>query len=442
MSEAKAQPTLSETQRGLQSPVSEAVHRYVEAQHSNAPILVVNPGHGNEPYILGTKIAVSVSKKLRDQGFEQPRIVVPLLYGDRQRQILLEVLGEDAELVHMDEQFGEMLRPIVFGSSDFSGHLQQLTAHYDGVQRLIDERFSGNFETGHLTSDQRTQFASQNVVASVDAGSRILVNAPLRYFAFPALLSEVLQAAKKKGLEFPGISDAYLGALIERMLKVESQYAQVFIPRVNTFSYEHADDLSQQPGEVNGRSRIYTPAMKPKIQSVSSPGFEQPGVFVMYSGNESGIELTQKVADAAREAGLAVYTNQDANPSDVMKEENVEAIFGRSGWGTGWQAINLAKPWIVNPYESNDDPEIYFNNLTIEALKLGRVLRATDLTPEKLHQIMAQLQQLSPGLHALRDRIKQEFGTVDGIDYTAEQIVKDILETRGKGTKIPLTKHT
>ncbi len=427
MTEAKAQPTTRSEPQTRRHPKAEDTQGYTEMKRSSKPVLLVNPVHGNEPYILGTKIAIEVSKKLKAQGLPQPEIIVPLLYGDRQKRILLEVLGEDAELVHMDEQFGELLKPIVFGSNNFSGYIQQLTEHYDDVQKLIDERFSGNFEVGHLMSDQRTEFASQNVVASIDAGSRTLVNAPLRYFAFPALLSEVLLAAKKKGLEFSGISDADLGALIEKMLRAESQYAQVFIPQVNTFSYEHADDLSQQPEEVNGRSRIYTPAMKPEIQPISSPGFDQPGVFVMYSGTDSGIALTEKVAEAAREAGLGVYTNQDVNPSEVMREKNVKAIFGRSGWGTGWQAINLAKPWIVNPYETNDDPEIYFNNLTIEALKLGRVLQTTDLSPEKLHQIMGELSQFSPGLLALRERIKEEFGTLDGIDYIAEQIAKDIL---------------
>lgn len=101
------------------------------------PILVLNPGHGNEPYILATAIGREVSKKFASTGMEQPILVMPLLYGDRQRRILLEENPNDASLLYYDEQFGNILKDIIFGSGDFKQHLRQVNTHYDEVEKCL-----------------------------------------------------------------------------------------------------------------------------------------------------------------------------------------------------------------------------------------------------------------------------------------------------------------
>ena len=408
----------------------EVLRDYTQTQDENTPIILVNPAHGNEPYILGTAIARGVSERLARQGLGRARVVVPLMYGDRQKRILLEESGEDAQLIGLDERFGQILKDITFGNGDFHSHLAQIEAHYDNTHNLLQQRFSAdsdNFDVRSLTTGEPRAVSPRNIVATIDTAPRVLVDSPLRYFAFPILISELIREAQKEGL---GFSDADMAKLINRMLKVESTYSQVFIPWINPLSYQYVDDLSTQPAVVDGRSRTYTPAMKKEYQK-SHGKIEDPGIYVMFSGTGSTLETTHALAKAANEAGLKVYSPPwvdvegatQVSP-DVLSDENVLAVFGRAGWGTGWQVQNLALPWIVTPYESGDDPEIFFNNKTIEALKIGKVLSAGDITPEKL---VEAINSLSVGTHALNDKIREYFGTLNGIDFIADAITQDFL---------------
>ncbi len=411
----------------------EVVRDYTQTLEPNTPVILVNPAHGNEPYILGTAIARGVSNRLAKEGLGRARIVVPLMYGERQKRILLEESGEDAGLVHFDETFGQILKDITFGNGDFHNHLTQIEAHYDQVHDLLRQRFSADsqdLDVRALVDGQVHALSPKNIVASIDTASRVSVEAPLRYFAFPILISELIREAQKEGL---GFNDADMGKLVNRMLKVESAYSQVFIPWINPLSYKYADDLSEQPEVVDGRDRIYTPAMKKEYEKTTGK-VEEPGIYVMFSGTGSTLDSTHALAQAATQAGLKVYSPPwvevegatQVSP-DVLNDENILAVFGRAGWGTGWQVQNLALPWIVTPYETGDDPEIYFNNKTIEALRMGKVLSAGDITPEKL---VEAINSLSVGTHALNERIRERFGTLNGVDFMADAIARDFLAKR------------
>ena len=424
--ETQSEPILHESS---ESKVEIQILRdYTQVQREDSPVILVNPAHGNEPYILGTAIAKGVSDRLVEQGLGRAKIVVPLLYGDRQRRILMEENPDATGLIHYDEEFGEILRDVTFQNGDFSQHLRQINEHYEDVQRMLKQRFSfdaGDFTTRNLASNEIQTFSPKNVVATIDTASRVVVDAPQRYFAFPILISELLRESKEAGLDF---SEADMASLIEKMLKVESGYSQVFIPKINPLSYQYSEELSLQPIEVGGRSRIYTPAMKREYQRTQGKVVE-PGIYVMFSGTGSIADTTQKLIDAAGQGGLKVYTNKEVEGAtavspDVLTDENILAVLGRGGWGTGWQVQNLALPWFVAPYEQGDDPEVYFNNKTIDALKMGKVLTDADMTPDRLKDV---IKDFSVGMQEINQRIKDEFGTLNGIDFISGAIAEDFL---------------
>jgi hypothetical protein len=298
---------------------------------------------------------------------------------------------------------------------------------------MIKQRFGANansFDARSISTNESISFSPKNIVATIDTAARVTVEAPQRYFAFPLLLSELLRETQKADL---GFSEADMQAVINRMLKVESTYSQVFIPKINPLSFQYVDDLSAQPTIIDGRSRVYTPAMKNDYAKTSGK-VKEPGIYVMFSGTGSNIEASKALVEAATEAGLRVYTppwvevkgSTSVSP-DVLSDENIVAVMGRGGWGTGWQVQNLALPWLVTPYEAGDDPEIYFNNKTIEAMKMGKVLTGTDMTSGKLTAI---INSLSVGTQALNKRIQDEFGTLNGIDFIANAIAADFLTKR------------
>lgn len=400
------------------------------AHTEGRPILVLNPGHGNEPYILATAIGREVSKKFASIGMEQPILVMPLLYGDRQRRILLEENPNDASLLYYDEQFGNILKNIIFGAGDFKQHLTQVNTHYDEVERMLNNRY--HFDAQAITArsvatQESTELSPRNIIGVIETGNRVPIKVPHRYFAFPEVLSRVLH----ESMQHPelGFSESDMKKLAERMIKVEAAYSQVFVPWVSTFSHQHASDLDSQPQSFDGRSRIYTPAMKADIPRTT--GEVNHGVYIMFSGTGSAVGANRSLIEAAHEAGIKAFTppwetieGTEKMPPSIMADENILAIMGRGGWGTGWQAMQLEKPWLVAPYQEGDDPEVYFNNKTIEALKLGKVIGSEGMSGDELRR---SAQEISPGLHSLNDAIRQRFGTTNGIDYIADHIFQDLV---------------
>ncbi len=397
----------------------------------NKPILILNPAYGNEPYILATAIGREVSKKFSGSGLEQPILVLPLLYGERQNNILLEENPNDAGLIYYDEQYGEILQSIKFGSGNFSDHLNRVNRHYDEVDNLLNSRYrvdASNFSARSLATRERIDMSPKNIIGTIDVGARVSLKTPHRYFAFPMLLSELLQRTEKH--PELGFSESDMRKLTYRMLQTEAAYSQVYIPWINTFSYDYSDDLNKQPETVAGRSRVYTPAMKQKTESVSEE-LTKSGVIVMFSGTGSALEANKALIQAAHNAGIEAYSPPwiDIDGAEklplniVFADKKMLAVLGRSGWGTGWQAFNLGLPWLVTEYQHGDDPEIYFNNKTIEALKLGKVI-GPSITSEELTRL---LKTISPGLLSLRESVEKRFGTLDGIDFIANHLFKDYL---------------
>lgn len=100
---------------------------------------------------------------------------------------------------------------------------------------------------------------------------------------------------------------------------------------------------------------------------------------------------------------------------------------GRSGWGTGWQALNLGKPWLVTPYVKGDDPEIYFNNQTVLYSGIGKVLYS-EFSIYKFGLLKAYIAMCTNRIQHVRKQHRDTFDTLDGIAYVGKKIVLDYLE--------------
>ncbi|MDE1861068.1 MAG: hypothetical protein KGH72_05140 [Candidatus Micrarchaeota archaeon] len=375
---------------------------------------------------------MAVRDRLAEKGIGHVRILVPLMYGERQLKILSEEQHEDPFAIYLDEGFGKMLREVVFENGDFAQHLSRLNSRFDAVSGLVSNRFAIDappIEARSLGTGSTVWIYPSDVIATIDTAARIPVPAPKRYFAFPTLTSEILAEAQEQP-GCLGFSRVDMEKVRARMAEMEAGYSQVFIPEVNSLSFKYADDLSGQPTVIEGRSRVYTPATKAEVAPTSG-NVDIPGIYAMFSGTKATREQNLALVSHLRESGIAVYmpewetTVQGAIPisPSVLPYRNIMAIFGRSGWGTGWQAQNLAKPWLVTPYHAGDDPEICFNNMTIEALGIGKVLDPGRLDMQELKRL---LRDLPAGVEAVNSRIREKFGTLDGIAYTAGHVAEDL----------------
>ncbi len=80
-------------------------------------------------------------------------------------------------------------------------------------------------------------------------------------------------------------------------------------------------------------------------------------------------------------------------------------------------------PLVVPEFDPEDDPEIYFNNKTLERLGLCIVYRG-----EPLEEILAQVPHVKESCKRLCNEIVARWGTLDGNRYCAKLFAEDFLK--------------
>lgn len=412
------------------------------SQRSQA--IVINPAAGNEPALLGGHTAIAVNERLRAAGQEPLSIIIPVT-SDRQRGVLKDEFSavSGAEKIVLDDTTGTILGKVLRSQGSFVDHLGVLGGdEYLTAQAALNQRLGRSatalIELHGLLDGAPVLLDPRAIVGSLDTGGRVVLDTPRRDFAFPVLTSALVRAAREGGHDF---SESDMRAVEGRMQTAEKGYDSRFIPLVHTLAQPSPDptipmgdkftELADQPTSTPSGEVTYTPPMKDVKSAANFEGVDQPGIYAMMSGTDNGAAATY---GAAKAAGLAVYTNPWAPPAEgvtnisprALSDPRIEAIFGRAGWGTGWQALNLGKPWFVIPYQEGDDPEIAFNNSVIERLGVGVVVRPETFARQSLADHIARI---APRVRELRDLTTRKFGTSNGIDYMANKIAAGYLQS-------------
>lgn len=405
------------------------------------PSLVVNPAIGNEPVIMGGHFGLAVGNELhRATGQLPPRVVIPVV-SERQATVLRdEFAGHPAaNRLVISDSLGRVMEPIISSQADFSKHMDTIRRELDptsnAVNQLVGRQAEGSFDAHQLMDGQPLAITADSVTASLATGGRVNLDTSQSFFMFPAFLSELIASSTTTS------SNMAIAARIMR--SVESRYDEAFVPLVNTLSHQYIEasasskeqflQLLAQPLVVAGRSRTFTPPFKPNLPAIKHPEIPKPGIYAMLSGTDNGLEQT---IQAANSVGLDVYTvpwmpaeikNVYRVSPRVLNDPNIVAILGRAGFGTGWQALNreAAAPWLVNPHQPGDDPEIQHNIETIEALGIGAAVDFANLSTRALAH---HIDRSAPRLQTLRSQTEHHFGTVDGIQYVAERIARQIIK--------------
>ena len=340
--------------------------------------IYINPSHGNEPYILGGLIAKKVSEGLKKKLGGKSKIIVPHIYGSRQERILSEVGLRG--IVHLDPELGKMYEPLLFRNNDFSQHLTDLIDYQEEVQRKIRE---------HLKKEYGDIFFELNIGSKISTGA-------LTYYAFPVIISELLERTLQEPELVRNFSQSKLEQALEIMQEVESGIQTFFIPDYHTFSY----DRNRKPKQ----NEISTPPLKSKPKE-NKDDIPRMSTYFMISGTGSELEYTLKEAENLQEHGFHIivppWTETDKfekRSPDVISNFNIVRVDSRAGWGTIWTCQLCEKQFVPLPYNSGDDPEIYFNVKTLYSV----------------NQYMATEIQ------------EKKFGTLDGLSFVADQILSDL----------------
>src|SRR3989338_6629628 len=307
-------------------------------------IIYVNPGHGNEPYILGGLIAQGVANHIETTTGQRPKIVMPLLYGDRQKAILKEwgVKG-----VRLDTSLGGMYHQLVFADNNFSRHLKTTLIQQPSIQQATRRYLEKKYDNISLEI---------NIASRISSGQRAV-------FAFPCLISELMEKTLGERVLAAQFDQEQLEQFYRTMQEVERNFCLAFIPAYHTFSYD--SNRTSKPNEVA------TPPLKPLSEPNNDP-LPRNSVYCMFSGTGSEVAELEKRAQKLQQEGNHIIVQPWANTTQfdkrdtcVISNKNIKKVLGRAGWGTIWQCQQAGAEFEALPYSVGDDPEMYFNVRTL-----------------------------------------------------------------------------
>ena len=175
---------------------------------------------------------------------------------------------------------------------------------------------------------------------------------------------------------------------------------------------------------AQSRTRRHFPAL-----TATLPGTTMICSLRLLLRHLSRTQTELKPAFMSLSLALPVYCNDPhavegsvAALPQIVPNSNIIFQFARSGWGSVWLSLLSGTPILVPEHAPEDDPEIYFNNKTIESLGIGIVYHG-----QSLRHILKVCEAIRENCAALRRRIIERWGTLNGHTICAKLFVDDFL---------------
>ena len=340
--------------------------------------IVLNCGYGNGPYLRSAEIALATANALNGDW----KIIVPLLYGEKQRRIMHEEFGDEPRFI-WDEEFGQLHRSVFFSGEPYANFLAQWTENVESVSTQ--------------TNDYLADTYGDSIAMEISRAPLLNLSTKRKYFNSFSRTSDILQAAL--AVAEIAIGNMVLASATEKMRILEESYDAHFISIPGTFE--------PRPSDI-----AIPPSTKPKSFSEDI----EPGVYVTCSGIPNVTSL-QEIADSF---GLPIYTNDNEKisgatrlPPSALSSRQIVAHIARSGWGAVWSSLLTETPLITPTYDTDDDPEIFFNNRRITELGIGAVWK---------NQTSEEVAAMRPVISAYKNTLTEQFGGMSGAELAAEKI--------------------
>src|SRR3989338_5042661 len=100
--------------------------------------IATNFAYGTGPYLRTNNLALLFNDELEKRGKEKMQIIVPLVYGEKQKRIMEEEFGKPKEIV-FDEKLGKILGSIFYGNNTYSESLEKWATNCREASRAAHE---------------------------------------------------------------------------------------------------------------------------------------------------------------------------------------------------------------------------------------------------------------------------------------------------------------
>lgn len=376
--------------------------------------LVANFAYGTGPYLRTAELARAVNREYRLRGREPFDVIVPWVYGEKQKRIMRDAFGNggnaDGGAILLDRVLGEIVGGVFYGNNTYEEALRLWVERHDALSHAAGAHLSGVITLEDLDGTVRT-VSHPDIAAELNRAGRIAYGVAPVYAVTFGYISAILEETLTAPAGAIAVDRDLVRRAIPMALEIERWQALHARAHPGTFSYR-ADEGRAWPDDI---------AIPPTIDPPSP--HDEPmdeGIYVTITG----IPGLERLYGEAHALGLRLYTNDpeavpDAHvlPPRAVANPRIKLQFARSGWGSVWLSQLVGTPLVVPAYDPHDDPEIYFNNICIEKLGLGIVYRG-----QPLGEILAEAERLRPGIAAYNRSLAERFGTLDGNAYAARLV--------------------
>ena len=391
--------------------------------------LVTNFAYGTGPYLRATELALALNDELEQRGEERLGVIVPLVYGEKQKGIMREEFTRHADEIFLDGELGKILGSVFYGGNTYEEALIRWFKNVKHVSRKANEHLSGGKIGMVGLSDKPRTVDPKGIVLELNRSPRIRYDIAPSYSTTFGYVADILDGVKSVPSNMVAVRRDLVDKGIAAAHWVEARQTMHAVAYPAAFSWR-ADYQPRYPTEV-----LTPPMLRPY-----PPNGEhiEPGIFVTITGIPG---LERLYADAKR-LGLRIYSNDaDAVPGSirmlphVVSNKNILFQFARSGWSSVWLSMISGTPLVVPDFDPKDDPEIYFNNAAVEELGIGAVYRG-----EPLETMLARAPGIKLASANICGEVLSRWGTLDGNRYCAKIFADDFLK-KGK-SPAPLIRST
>lgn len=362
--------------------------------------IVTNFAYGTGPYLRTTELALAFNDELERRGKERLGIIVPLVYGEKQKRVMAEEFNND-EIIP-DEKLGAILKSIFYGDNTYENALKKWSENVRVVSKAAHEHLKKTY--------------GDSIVVELNRSPRIRYDIAPAYFTTFGYIAEIMENLRNISSKEVAVDRALLAKGIETANLVESAAKIHAVAYPATFSWK--DDYKPRY-----KTEILTPPII-RPYPINSENIK-PGIFVTITG----IPGLERLYSEARTLGLKLYSNDTKTVigsvyalPHVIPNPNIVFQFARSGWGSVWLSMMSGTPLVIPEFDPKDDPEIYFNNLAVEKLGIGIIYRG-----QPLDEILAEAPRLKANSKKLCDKILARWDTIYGTKYCAKLFVDDFV---------------
>lgn len=388
--------------------------------------MITTFAHGNGPYSRTVDLGLAINNILKEKKEDPLSIIVPLVYGDRQKNIMLEDFGDiiknNPNLILFDETYGEILNKLFFKTGHYKENLELLLEKQPELEEQLNNHLSGKFKVKNFGGDE-IEVYRDDIAFEISHNPRVATHFAKSYYTTIAFFSEILRKAAKESslIDGPNAFDKKLLLEVAEKIadKIENDKKMHFMPEPFVFSYDS--------NRKRLRGEIFTPPFI-HLQPVNTEDIKE-GMYVMVTGIDGLMDLFKGVKDFGQELYCPPFVNiegvgpENKKHPNFVFNRNIDYQFARTGWSTVWWSLMSKTPLIAPKYTKGDDPEIYFNELSVSQLGLAVIFDSSRIPRETLQDANF----LRPNLENVNELLNQNYGKVDGMDYTADIIVRDLM---------------